>query len=249
MENLRYERKYLVPNDLMPKLRDRLMPFVEPDKNTLPSRNSLMQYTVRSIYFDSRNFDFYQEKSAGVLFRRKFRIRGYNSYEPGKTVVFEIKRKIEDRIKKHRSQFKFEDVKEVLQSGCIEDYILNPEQSQEREDDARRFMFHVKKDFLHPSVLIVYEREAWHGKFNPDVRITFDKNIRSIKYPDIEMLFEDGNYSYLFNRHFVLEIKYFSEPMPMWGRSLVKEFDLRHQAISKYTIGFDVSTKRKMITY
>ncbi len=249
MDKLRYERKYLVPNDLIHDLRSRLMPFVEHDKNMIKSESGLMQYTVRSIYYDNRSLDFYNEKSAGVLLRRKFRIRSYNTYEPDKVVVFEIKRKIENRIKKHRSYFKYEHINDVLQSGCIEDYILNPKQSETQVDDARRFMYHVKKDFLHPSVLIVYEREAWHGKFNHGVRITFDKNIRSIRYPCIEMLFEECNFSYLFDKHFVLEIKYFKEPMPVWGKSLVKEFGIRLEAISKYTLGFDASIKRKMITY
>ncbi len=90
---LRYERKYLVPNSAMNQLRKRLLPFVLADKNTLPAPDGNTQYTVRSIYFDSRSLDFYDEKMEGLLLRRKFRIRGYNNCEPGSEVVFEIKEK------------------------------------------------------------------------------------------------------------------------------------------------------------
>ncbi len=246
---LRFERKYLVPNDLMDKIRSRLIPFVDHDMNTLNTGNGIRQYTVRSIYFDNRNLDFYDEKREGLLLRRKFRIRGYNSFEPGKRVVFEIKRKIENRIKKHRSHFRYEHVDDVLQTGCIDDFILNSNHSRTQVDDARRFLFHIKKDQLFPSVLVVYEREAWHGKFDPGVRITFDKNIRSIHYPEIDALFDQGNFSHLFDQHFILEIKYYSQQMPVWARSLVQEFRLRHDALSKYTLGFDASAKRKIVTY
>lgn len=249
MKALRYERKYLVPNELMPRMRKRLEPFVVSDKNMIRFPNGHLQYTVRSIYFDNRDLYFYQEKNAGVLLRRKFRIRGYNTWQPNSTVVFEIKRKIENRIKKHRSYFRYEDVDAILSTGNISDYIINPSGKQLFLDDASRFMFHVKKDFLHPTVLIVYEREAWHGRFDPGVRVTFDKNIRSIRYPATDELFYDGNYSYLFDSHFVLEIKYFTNQMPVWARSFVEEFQLRHEAISKYTQGYDASVKRKMLTF
>ncbi len=246
---LRYERKYLVPNELMNQLRTRIKPFVVYDKHIRPSESGLMQYTVRSIYFDNHSLDFYDEKRAGLLLRRKFRIRGYNTFEPDKKVVFEIKRKIEDRIKKHRSYFRYDHVEDVLNSGSVDKYIINTDQCEIQYDDANRFLYHVKKDSLHPSVLIVYEREAWHGKFDHGVRITFDKNIRSIQYPTMDMLFEDGIFSYVFDRHFVLEIKYFTPHMPVWARSLVGEFGLRHEAISKYTQGYDASSQRKMITF
>lgn len=242
---LRYERKYLVPNYLLPMLRTRVMPFVRPDKYTTANNDGIRQYTVRSIYFDNQNLDFYIEKKEGLLKRRKFRIRGYNSYEPGSKVVFEIKRKIENRIKKHRSRVLFENVGKMLQTGDIYKYVIADASQPDSLDDAARFMFHVKKSLLEPTVLIVYEREAYHGKLNHGVRITFDKNIRSRQYPAMDSLYDDGNSSFLFNNHFILEIKYFADQMPLWARSLVQEFKIRNDALSKYTIGFDASSSVK----
>jgi hypothetical protein len=53
----------------------------------------------------------------------------------------------------------------------------------------------------------------------------------------------------LFNNHFVLEIKYYTDQMPLWARSLVQEYKLRCDAISKYTIGYDVNKFNQKITY
>jgi hypothetical protein len=246
---LRYERKYLVPNSAMNQLRKRLLPFVYVDENTLPTDDGHPQYTVRSIYFDSRGLDFYAEKMEGLLLRRKFRIRGYNNQEPGSKVVFEIKRKIENRIKKHRSFFKFQDAEQVLLTGNIDRYILKEKSSPVYVEDAQRFLFHIKKQNLSPSCLVVYEREAWHGKFDHGVRITFDKNIRSLHHPELASLYHENNLSLLFDNHFILEIKYYTDQMPLWARSLVQDFKLRHDALSKYTIGFDASANRKLLTY
>ena len=95
---LRYERKYLVPNELMNPLRARISPFVRPDIFAREKDDGIWQYTVRSIYFDTRNLDFYAEKKEGLIHRRKFRIRGYDKYQPECRVVLEIKRKILEKF-------------------------------------------------------------------------------------------------------------------------------------------------------
>jgi hypothetical protein len=246
---LRYEKKYLVPNEMMDRIRSRLSAFVRPDIYTNSDETGIRQYTVRSIYFDSHNLSFYHEKKEGLINRRKFRIRGYEKYESGCRVVFEIKRKIENRVKKHRSFVSFDNVEKILESGQVEKYIVNNNRCPKAIEDAQRFLFHLKKSQLIPTCLIVYEREAWHGKFDQGVRITFDKNIRSKIYPEIDRLFDDDNMNYLFDSHFVLEIKYFTDRMPLWARSVVQEFKLRNDAISKYTIGFDACCKQTNIVH
>jgi SPX domain protein involved in polyphosphate accumulation len=242
---LRYERKYLVPNAMMDQIRSRMSSFVRPDIYTNAEEDGIRQYTVRSIYFDTRNLDFYSEKIEGLIHRRKFRIRGYDKFEAGCRVVFEIKRKIENRVKKHRSFVKYDNVDKILASGEVEKYIVNDNRCPKAIEDAQRFLYHIKKSQLISTCLVVYEREAWHGKFDQGVRVTFDKNIRSLTYPDIDKLFEDENMVYLFDNHFILEIKYFTDQMPLWARSLVQEFRLRNDALSKYTIGLEACDIRK----
>jgi len=246
---LRYERKYLVPNEMMDRIRSRLSAFVRPDIYTNKSDNGVRQYTVRSIYLDTQSLDFYTEKKEGLIHRRKFRIRGYDQYQSGCRVILEIKRKIENRVKKHKSFVHYQNVQKILETGEVEKYVINDSRLPKAIEDAQRFLFHLKKSRLTPTCLIVYEREAWHGKFDSGVRITFDKNIRSKIYPEIDELFEDVNMNYLFDNHFVLEIKYFTDQMPLWARSLVQEFRLRNDALSKYAIGFDTCLRTKNIVH
>lgn len=246
---LRYEKKYLVPNELMDYIRKRLSSFVRLDDYAITAESGLRQYTVRSIYFDSRDMIYYSEKVNGLQNRRKFRIRGYNQYDDNSKVVLEIKRKIENRVKKHRCFVLFRNVNQLLTTGSIEDFVIESNGSETPVEEAQRFLFHINKYQLLPTCLIVYEREAWFGRFDTGVRITFDKNIRSKLYPELERLYDNHNFTPLFTNHFILEIKYFSDTMPVWTRSLIQEFRLRNEALSKYAIGVDVCNNGKQLTY
>ena len=241
---LRMERKYLVPNDKLDMLRKRFSSFVRSDMYSTNNGSGIYDYTVRSIYLDNRRMDCYTEKREGVMYRRKFRIRGYNQKENDSRVVMEIKRKIESRQKKYRSFVMFSDIEKLLNNGNIDKYVISNGSGGSAFSEASKFMYHLKKGQFIPTCLISYEREAFHGKIDPGVRITFDKNIRSRLYPEINSLYDDNNMKLLFKNHFILEIKYFQQVMPVWARSVIQEFRLRNDALSKYTIGIDVCKEK-----
>ncbi len=239
----RYERKYLVPNNLLNDLRSRFSGFVRPDVMASANGNRIPQYTVRSIYFDSLDMLWYNEKHDGLIKRRKLRVRGYTHHEDNGKVVLEVKRKYGNRITKNRAAVSYKKLSKLIETGCLEDYIIDGfgQSKEEAISDAKRFFFHYKMKPVLPTCLVSYEREAYHGKVNPGTRITFDKNIRSKNHPRLEELFSEQDMRYLFKSHFILEIKYFEDIMPSWAKSIVHEFKLRHEALSKYVIGFDVN--------
>lgn len=238
-----------MPNELMDEFRQRLLPFVVADDYSIKNEEGICQYTVRSIYLDTRNINCYTQKSDGVELRRKFRIRGYNTMDADSKVILEIKRKIGSRIRKHRSVLLYSNLIELMKNPDLEKYIIQGSRKQEAIDDARRFFYHLKKNQLTPANLVVYEREAYQGKIDKGVRITFDKNIRAKLYPKLEQLYDCHDLKPLFNNHFVVEIKYYTDEMPIWTRSLVQEYKLRCDAISKYTIGYDVNKFNQKLTY
>ncbi len=238
---LRNEKKYLVPNHLLDALRNRMEAFVRPDIYSRDQENGIPQYTVRSIYFDNRRLDCYHEKLEGIFSRRKFRVRGYQPDGKDTQVVLEVKRKIENRVKKHRAFVKYNQLDLLLSSGDIGKYVHeSPENVEDARSQAARFMYHVKKKLFVPTCLVTYEREAYHGRLDPGVRVTFDKNIRSLLFPNTAGLFMEEGLKPVFPSHFVLEIKYFQDEMPRWAKSVVQEFRLRNDALSKYARGIDV---------
>ncbi len=239
----RYERKYLVPNFMLDALRSRFSGFVRPDIVATANGNGIPQYTVRSIYFDSIDLAFYHEKHAGVMSRKKLRVRGYNKNNNGEKVVLEVKRKNGNRISKNRAAVHYKQLERLISTGFLDKYVLEGfgQKKEDALDEAKKFFFHMKRKPHIPTTLVSYEREAYHGKLNPGTRITFDKNIRSKNYPQLQDLYSEENMRMLFKSHFILEIKYFDDEMPAWTKNIVQEFKLRTEALSKYTIGFDVN--------
>ncbi len=231
---LRYERKYLVPNNKLNELREAIMPFVRPDIYAA-TQNNHPQYTVRSIYFDSAHRHAVFEKIEGLRDRKKLRIRGYDKLQDDSLVFTEIKRKISNRICKNRAPFLYKNIAKVLETGDYEPYLLK--NTQQTRDDAARFLYNQKRFHMEPVNLIVYNREPYHGKFCSDTRITFDKDIRSRIYPKIHELYDDVDFVYPWAGHFIMEIKYYDAPMPSWAKSIVWEFDLKAEALSKYVEG------------
>ena len=66
-------------DDTRDDIRRALKPYIRLDN--FAAKTSSGEYTVRSIYFDTRNMDFYHEKIEGLRVRKKIRVRGYNHCE------------------------------------------------------------------------------------------------------------------------------------------------------------------------
>lgn len=211
------------------------MPFLRPDIFA-DQTNQIPQYTVRSIYFDTPNFDALHEKIEGMENRKKLRIRGYNTYQKGCEVFLEIKKKTGNRISKNRALTQFDKLSHTLETGDIAP--MSGIVSERMLNDASKFFFNMKKRGQKPVNLVVYEREPYHGKFNSEVRITFDKNIRASLFPELSELYSNNNLSLIWKDSFIMEVKYFEGGMPSWVKSIINEFGLRHEALSKYAAAF-----------
>ncbi|MBI9037188.1 MAG: polyphosphate polymerase domain-containing protein [Bacteroidales bacterium] len=233
---LRYEYKYIVPKGLLNKLRKSIVPYMDVDKFAKGRKGN--DYTVKSIYFDSPAFDFYFEKVEGIKNRKKVRLRAYNLEDPENSVFLEIKRKFNIPILKHRSITKFKHAKEIFSDNRINGYIVNSKQFPELEDNSKRFFYQIFSKKLKPVILIIYEREPYLYKFDDSIRITFDKNLRSIPYPAIDELYLDEKAKSVLQNSFIMEVK-FNDTFPAWMTPVIGKFNLRKQAASKYTMCLD----------
>jgi len=230
------EYKYLVSTDMVGLIRDEMKPYVYFDQyaKNMPDK----QYTVRSVYYDTRNFDCYDEKIEGLREKRKFRIRGYNTPQHDSMVYLEIKKKNGDFTEKARAPFKWHQVLALFSPGAPGPRSVFIDNDGEEGKNAQRFLFNYYRKRLLPTVLIVYEREAFCGRFNRSLRITFDKNVRSSLYPALDMLYMAGNFKFAMPRHFILELKFY-RGLPQWAHSIITRYKLQKLSISKYTICID----------
>ncbi len=239
---MRSEIKYLVPDTLLQELRNAIAPLVQIDKYCTNYINT--GYTVRSIYLDTPRFLYYKEKIDGLKNRKKLRIRAYNLQEPNGPVFLEIKRKVGSRIAKSRATTTFENLNAIFNLGQTAELGSLIKADQIGISTANSFLFHVYNSNLQCANLVVYEREAFEGKINPTLRITFDKHLRSRLVPDLSDLYSERNMTTILPAYFILEIKY-NHVFPSWLTPILSRFKLQKQALSKYCMSLDQCTGLK----
>ena len=233
MSEQRLEYKYLFPMSALDAVRREIRPYVEADPHARKREDNT--YTVRSIYMDTPNFECYRTKVDGMCYRFKYRVRGYDT-PMGRDVIFlEIKRKRVNAISKNRAPLHFEDLSALLQTGDIDSHILSFSGNGREKADAGRYLYHYHAKGLRPVVLIHYDREAYVGRFDDSLRITFDKNLRSGIYPALDDLYSEERARFAMTQSFILEVK-FHHGLPAWVTALIRRHGLMRQSLSKYTI-------------
>ncbi len=236
---LRYEYKYYVPNTKLDLLRALIEPYVKLDSYaaSCPEKH----YTVRSIYFETPDFECYRTKMAGIKNRIKVRLRGYNEENLSNTVFMEIKRKFESPIYKNRAPLTYEGAMEVIRGKSLDEYLIKTEKFSDAKDSAKKFLYNVHARNMKPVVTVIYEREPWLNQFEEpenNLRITFDKNLRSIAYPTLDQLYTENESKYTLENNFILEIK-FNRRFPVWMTPVLKLLNLKRQSASKYCLCID----------
>lgn len=238
---MRVELKYLVPTDHLDRLREALRPFLELDPHAAAFAGH--GYTVRSVYLDTPTLRFYQEKEAGIKHRQKLRVRGYNTVSAESRVALEIKNKNGARVWKDRAWLPRWQLDEFVAAGRVDDAFPAEHAGEHDRDSAARFLYFVHRFGLRPTVLTVYEREAFFGRFDPGLRITFDRHLRGAICPSWSDLGRDDGLAYVRPDAFVLEVKY-NHTFPGWLRPILADLEVRHQSFSKYCHCLDASRPR-----
>lgn len=236
MNSMRLEYKYLVPKVKLCELRESLRPFLNLDEYAETREEK--EYTVRSIYYDTMRLDDYRDKLSGLKIRKKLRIRGYNQLEKESLVFLEVKRKYENHISKNRAPIMYYHLNEVLETADIDRLLVKRKNYLDAQNDAAKFFYLLKIRNCSPAALVVYDREAFFSKHDSTLRITFDKNLRSIALPKTSDLYNDTELKSAMTGYFILEIKFYSG-FPKWLQSVLNQYELQRRALSKYTICVD----------
>ena len=109
------------------------------------------------------------EKQAGILSRKKFRIRIYNFKDD--VIKLEIKSRNGQFITKESSSLTLNQYN-AIRNG---DYNFLGES---RDPVFNEFYYQITNNRLMPDVIVDYVREAYISDIN-NIRITFDKNLRT----------------------------------------------------------------------
>ncbi len=232
----RYEHKYLLDQDTYQKViavMDAHMDLDAYNQNHRP-------YTIANIYFDTDDHFLIRNSLSKPDYKEKLRLRSYGVPEMSAKVFLEIKKKYNGLVNKRRTRLLLKEAYDFLHSGevpCIQDY-MNPQV-------LREISYFLHFYSLSPKLYLAYDRIAYFEKGNPDLRISFDQNIRSRRY---DLHLEDGDYGTpLLDSHtYLMEIKT-ARAKPLWLVHMLTELGIQRRSFSKYGTEFKnfINTKEK----
>lgn len=229
----RHELKYLISYADKAELAVRLAPVLRPDPHARHGG-----YFIRSLYFDDYWNTAYAEKDAGVLLRKKYRIRIYDCSD--RSIRLECKKKYGSWICKESAPLTHAELDHIL-AGEYGFLLHSP------HNLCREFYMECISNVLRPRVLVDYDREPWIMDAGT-VRVTFDCGVRAAvggwdlfdpSLPTLPTL-EPGK--------LVLEVK-FTEYLPQIVRQLLPPRAQELTAVSKYVLCCDRTRYRTGFGY
>ncbi len=222
----RFEMKYIINEVTSEKIQNEIKNFMIYDKFT----DTENHYFVRSLYFDNKLNSNFNEKVDGVKSRHKFRIRTY-SRNLDSPIFLEMKGRENSRTYKLRQQIQpeylylFYDKKRYFELKKI--YPNNVL--------IEKFIFDNYKKNLTSNVLVDYDRTPFINKSGLYFRLTFDKNVKSLKNSNLYTNKSLKNWKECIAGYTILEVK-FDSSIPLWFHRIIQNYQLRLRSISKFVI-------------
>lgn len=226
----RYEFKYILTLAQADALRAELAAHMDIDPYS-----GQTGYWINSLYYDSPDLEFFWAKIDGLRFRRKLRLRRYESADPtlplpesAHTVAVEIKQRVEQIVEKRRVFLNPRQATQLCQGTSV------PAMDLQGQAVANEIVHLVQDKQLAPTCWVRYHRHALVGRTeNPDLRITFDTELSSgIGRLDPEQPLPHMDY-FLPPDRCILEVKV-TNTMPLWVQSILQRHQCQLQRISKY---------------
>lgn len=157
----RYESKYLMTLSQQQTVLAAMRPYMEPDVYSHSS--------IRNLYLDTTDFRLIRRSLERPVYKEKLRIRSYGRAENTDMVFVELKKKYRSVVYKRRISLPQDQA-----LACFSKTRPWPD-SQIGTELAYAADFYQT---LRPAVFLSYERDAFHGTEDEDLRVTFDTEIR-----------------------------------------------------------------------
>ena len=215
----RHEHKYVVPETVLSALEERTRAVMPADVHA----GSDNRYQIRSLYLDDIDNTCYWENEDGTDPREKFRIRIYNCNP--ERIMLELKQK------RHGMCHKVSEPMDLARCQTIMEGNI-PAIRQSDGFLMRAFIMRMRTRGLKPVVIVTYERDPFVWR-EGNVRVTFDRNIRSSvdfgRFFDLRL----ASRPVLGLGTNMLEVKY-DELLPDFLNAMLQTSLLRATSFSKY---------------
>lgn len=229
----RKEQKYLITRHQYSELTTELEPYTRNDKNGVNGR-----YTVSSLYFDNLHKDIYFETKNKVKYRQKLRLRVYGETEANMKAFFEIKQKHDKVVHKRRLTMSLGEANRYLRAAggeSLSNYRVSNLQVLREIDYFRNFYK------LRPEMVVSYDRHALHGQIDPNLRMTFDFNLRC-RRDELDLARGAHGDFFIDPDLVVLEVKV-DNSVPLWLARILQKLECEQRSSSKFCISTEMLTE------
>ncbi|MBE6772806.1 MAG: polyphosphate polymerase domain-containing protein [Ruminococcaceae bacterium] len=213
----RLEKKYIITHEQYQLLVEALEGHIVPD--------AFGESTINNIYFDTPDYRLIRASiEKPTVYKEKLRIRSYGVPTPESKVFVELKKKYKGIVYKRRVDMTYEEAIRYLYR-----HEAPPSPSQVTAEINSFLAFYRK---LRPAVSLFYDRTAYYSKDDPELRLTFDTNIR---YRNTQLDLSRGDYgTVIMDRStYILEIKCV-DAMPLWLTRELDRLKIYPSSYSKY---------------
>lgn len=227
----RMEVKYLLPDRFVPSFLERIAPYVDRDPFLVAAGRGQTHYPVTSLYFDSVDLHALAEKDAGLLSRRKLRLRTYGEEFSERAPCFlEIKRRHDFVVSKDRLALSVgrvsHDPAEDLLSHLLHRIEADAKVTAEANILHRRYN-------LQPTALVRYLRLPFVARHDRRFRITVDRDLAGFWRPP--RFLGSVPFHHCLLGYSIIELKW-NHAVPAWFHAVIQDFNLTRTAFSKYAV-------------
>lgn len=223
----RYEKKYLLTEEQYKVLKVLLENKMEMDR--------FGRTTICNIYFDTPNHQLIRNSLEKPVYKEKLRMRSYGIAKVDGTVFLELKKKYKGVVYKRRVDMKLYEAEDYLY------YHRQVKKKNQITNEIDWFLGYYQE--IIPTMYISYERIALAGIEDPNLRITFDKNILW-REEELHLYQEIWGNPILQAGERLMEIK-IPGVMPLWLAQILDKLKIYPVSISKYGKGYMQSEEEK----
>ena len=210
----RYEKKYRLTAEQQRLVLEGMRPYMKKD--------AYGAYTICSIYYDTDDWRLIRASLEKPVYKEKLRVRSYGVPEEDGRVFVELKKKYDGVVYKRRITTEAREAAPLL-AGSV------PNGHGQIGQEILWFQqFYGAK----PKVFIAYDRLAFAGIDDPELRITFDTNLR---WRDTALDLRLGDYGAPITDPgmILMEIK-LPGVCPLWLSQLLSHAEVFPTSFSKY---------------
>ena len=223
----RYEKKYLLNPYQYSVLKAEIDKRFDPD--------AYGETKICNLYLDTSDYVLIRRSVDKPVFKEKVRLRTYGVPNDDTTAFLEIKRKFNKLVYKRRIHMGYAHSLDCV-CGVSDDF------GETQIANEIKYFFDFYGD-IRPRFYISYDRCAFFYKENPEIRITFDKNLVWRDY-DLDLRLGSHGEHLLPNDYALMEIKV-PNTVPLWLAELLSELKIYPRSFSKVGTAYKTMLGRK----